>query len=57
MTPLNAKSIEKPCPKCIARLVELVPGALLVCLAWMQVEQRDRTSERRLNSGTPYIHL
>ena len=39
--------------KWITHLVEFGPGAVLVCFAWMQVEQQDRTLYLRFNSGTP----
>ena len=41
----------------MARLVELEPWVVLVCFAWMQVENRDRTLDLRLNSETPSISL
>ena len=41
----------------MAHLVELGPGAVLVCSAWIQVEQRDRTSDPYLNLETPSMNL
>ena len=56
LTPAKEKSTDNPWPWCIARFVELGPGAAFVILALIHVEHQDSTSDRRLNFGTPSIN-